>query len=205
LLEVDGIVVAESYAAEIYSHIGLSRGFGKRSQEGRTRQAGAILRWCESNGVIAGSALVSTIQDGFGKTELAEDIFDSLVGLLAMIEVVRDPRRFVAPDDPYVREIEGWILGMSTELISAAVPKVTREAIRCCDPRRLADPQRIGDVPRVNPEPGHAQARICPACQKKVFARWPWGWDAHAAYSCSGIEGETPEARKRIYKRCYLS
>jgi hypothetical protein len=45
---------------------------------------------------------------------------------------------------------------------------------------------------------------MCPACGRKRFARWPWGWDAHAAHSCDGIPGESPEERKRLFKERYL-
>lgn len=41
----------------------------------------------------------------------------------------------------------------------------------------------------------------CPACGTKVFKRWPWGWDAHAAHSCGGMPAGDPEARKAEYKR----
>lgn len=41
--------------------------------------------------------------------------------------------------------------------------------------------------------------RQCPACDF-VFARWPMGWDGHAASTCPGLGPGTPEERKAEYK-----
>jgi hypothetical protein len=50
-----------------------------------------------------------------------------------------------------------------------------------------------------------AHQRACPACNQHLFKRWPFGWDAHAAHKCTGlIEGE-PEARKKEFKRRFMS
>jgi hypothetical protein len=47
--------------------------------------------------------------------------------------------------------------------------------------------------------------RSCPACHQHEFKRWPFGWDAHAAHKCTGLlEGE-PEARKKEFKRRFMS
>jgi hypothetical protein len=48
------------------------------------------------------------------------------------------------------------------------------------------------------------RARLCPACGSKLFKRWPWGWDAHAAFRCPGVSGATPEGRKNSYRQRYL-
>jgi len=41
----------------------------------------------------------------------------------------------------------------------------------------------------------------CPGCGAKEFKRWPWGWDAHAAYRCAGLAGENPEERKVEFRK----
>jgi len=40
----------------------------------------------------------------------------------------------------------------------------------------------------------------CPGCGAKDFARWPDGWDAHAAHKCAGLENETEVERKAEFK-----
>lgn len=42
---------------------------------------------------------------------------------------------------------------------------------------------------------------LCPACGEMEFKRWPWGWDAHAAFKCKGLSGEDPEIRKREFRQ----
>jgi hypothetical protein len=42
---------------------------------------------------------------------------------------------------------------------------------------------------------------LCPACMDMVFAKWPEGWDAHAAHRCKGLDAGNPQARKAEYKR----
>ena len=44
------------------------------------------------------------------------------------------------------------------------------------------------------------QRVICPGCREKVFAMWPEGWDAHAAFRCGGVRG-TREQRKTEFRR----
>ncbi|MBQ1783277.1 MAG: DUF429 domain-containing protein [Gammaproteobacteria bacterium] len=50
---------------------------------------------------------------------------------------------------------------------------------------------------------GGDHAMTCPACSHE-FKRWPFGWDAHAAYRCPGLpQSLTPEERKAIYRQRY--
>lgn len=199
LLASGGITVLEAYPAETYGHIGLSRGFGKRHREGRKSQALAILSWCEHNGVTLQAELAAAIKDGFGETVKGEDIFDAFIGLLGMIEAVCDPARCVAPPDPAVRDIEGWTLGTDPASILSTSTMSPRPARR----RPTAEnPQRTGTAMT---QTDQSRERLCPACQQKKFARWPWGWDGHAAHGCPGIVGDTPEERKRIYRELYIT
>ena len=41
---------------------------------------------------------------------------------------------------------------------------------------------------------------MCPACGDKVFERWPFGWDGHAAHNCVALAGATEQARKDSFK-----
>lgn len=197
LLASAGITVLEAYPAETYTHLGLSRGFGKRTHGGRKSQAQPILTWCDHNAVVLSADLVANIEDGFGNSETGEDAFDAFIGLLGMIEAVCDPSRCVALEDPAVRDIEGWTLGTDPASISPTSLESTRV--------RSQAAREFRREPRADTAlPGVGRERLCPACQQKTFARWPWGWDGHAAHGCSGVTGDTPEERKRAYRERYL-
>ncbi|MDB4869797.1 MAG: hypothetical protein JWL97_801 [Gemmatimonadales bacterium] len=49
------------------------------------------------------------------------------------------------------------------------------------------------------------QRVLCPACEEKIFEMWPEGWDAHAAFRCTGVTAPTPETRKADFKRRFSS
>lgn len=110
LCEAGRAVVAEVYPAEIYAHLGLDRNFGKRTQAGRRSQAQRILAWCRDHAVSLPPSLRARLRDGFGADRTAEDRFDSLLGVLGMIEAVDEPPSENLP--AHIRDIEGWILGM---------------------------------------------------------------------------------------------
>jgi hypothetical protein len=158
--------------------------FGKSRRDGRSGQVNAILSWCERNAVELRGSLATSIDQGFGDAATGEDAFDAFIGLLGMIEAVQDPPRFAVPTDPAVRNIEGWILGMAAEGVtpaSGAPPHTTNNAPKNELPRKTRATSAPVDDGR---------GRLCPACHQKRFARWPWGWDAHAAHACTGIEGK---------------
>lgn len=46
------------------------------------------------------------------------------------------------------------------------------------------------------------QRVVCPACGKKVFEKWPTGWDGHSGFKCS-MNGATPKERQDNFKRLY--
>ena len=54
--------------------------------------------------------LSTKIDDGFGAGNDGEDQFDSLIGLIRMLQVIRDPALDQLPE-PAIRRWEGWILG----------------------------------------------------------------------------------------------
>ena len=45
------------------------------------------------------------------------------------------------------------------------------------------------------------QLVLCPCCERKVYALWPGGWDAHAEYKCEGLSSGTGTGRKAEYKQ----
>ena len=112
------IVIAETYPAEFYRHLGLvwsprvpGRTSGKRAQADRARNAVPLLAWATSTGVILDSALAVLIRDGFGPAKDGEDPFDAAVGLFGMLNVVLGRHPAGDPGDEETRRIEGWILG----------------------------------------------------------------------------------------------
>ena len=113
LLARPGVVVAETYPAEVYRHLDLAvRGNGrsKRRQADRAADAGSLEAWARTNRVHLTSRLGATIADGFGTGADGEDRFDAVVGLFGMLDVALGNRPSGDPDGDTTR-IEGWILG----------------------------------------------------------------------------------------------
>jgi hypothetical protein len=114
LLGTHRFVVAETYPGEVYGHLHLdlrAHG-GKRKRVARTANAGRRLDWAERSKVALAPALAAEIRDGFGPDPGADDPFDAVVGLFGMLNVLSGARPSGEPDDPMVRRIEGWILGL---------------------------------------------------------------------------------------------
>lgn len=114
LLEPESVVVAETYPAESATQVGLKapgRGWSKRRQSDRAMHAIALTRWAFSRRVTISDALTSLLRDGFGDLKNGEDMFDSLLGVAGMLEVVLGRRPEMPPMTNERRVIEGWILG----------------------------------------------------------------------------------------------
>jgi hypothetical protein len=194
LLALGKITVGEVYPAAIYPQLGIAHAFGKTEQEARRLQAPAILRWCDANNAALSPRLRSDVTDGFGNGDVGEDKFDALVGVLGMIRCIQSLQGYAVPADPAIRQIEGWMLGLEFEGPGDQIrlPKTTAVV-----------GTSAADATTLTLSPG-ARAQLCPACHEKVFKRWPWGWDGHAAEKCKGITGSTAEERKRNYRERYL-
>jgi hypothetical protein len=106
------LVLAETYPAEAYGHIGIAfkRGMSKRRQRDRSHAMASLLQWSGSRGVVLSPKLDSWIRDGFGSRPEGEDSFDALVGVLGMIEIV-DGHRAEKLLNNNKDVWEGWILG----------------------------------------------------------------------------------------------
>ncbi len=120
LLARGGLVVAERYPAEFYTHLGLSfarasRLGGKRSQAARAANAAPLLDWFKANRVAPDEALLATVIDGFGAAKDGEDRFDAVVGLVGMLNVLLARRPPGEPEDETLRRVEGWILGLNAD------------------------------------------------------------------------------------------
>ena len=120
LLGPGRVVVAETYPAEFYHHLGVTfapgrRGVpgGKRVQTARAATAGALLDWVRAAGVRLTPEARGQLVGGFGAGADGEDRFDAFVGLCGMLNVVLGRRPPGEPDDPTIRAVEGWMLGMA--------------------------------------------------------------------------------------------
>jgi hypothetical protein len=112
LVESSQTVVAETYPAEFYGHLGLPRVIGKRRQANRAANAARLCSAADRLGIRLTLGLREQIDDGFGARSHGEDAFDAFVGLVGMINVLSGERASGEPrDDEYVTSIEGWILG----------------------------------------------------------------------------------------------
>jgi len=113
LMRQRDVVMAETYPGDVYRRIGIPRNlaWSKRRQDGRQRVAPYLLDWISSHDSLDASAVIHPIKDGFGPHTSGEDPFDALVGLFGMIDVATGARPEGAPDDPSIRQWEGWILG----------------------------------------------------------------------------------------------
>lgn len=116
LLARGGLVVAESYPAEFYGHLGVSFSRatgGKRSRSARASNAPALLGWAAANPVALDGDLTAAIRGGFGNSADGEDRFDAVVGLMGMLNVLFGHRPSGEPENEAVRRVEGWILGQT--------------------------------------------------------------------------------------------
>jgi hypothetical protein len=118
LLAAHRLVVAETYPAEAYRHLGLPLarpGNGrKRDPQARAACAPAFLDFARQARIRLDPALEETLVAGLGHDGGGEDRFDAVVGLLGMVNVVQGGRPSGEPDDPAVIRIEGWILGQQS-------------------------------------------------------------------------------------------
>jgi hypothetical protein len=118
LLAPGRLVIAETYPAEVYGHLGLAfprpvpgGRTGKRVQAARAATAPVLLVRAKALRIALPPALRAAIETGFGAAPQGEDAFDATVGLLGLVNVVRGRRPPGDPQDPVVRRVEGWILG----------------------------------------------------------------------------------------------
>jgi hypothetical protein len=118
LLAPGRIVVAETYPAECYVHLGLDLRrtptggkSGKRVQSSRAANGPAFIAWAAANGVELDARLADELGSGFGPNENGEDRFDATVGLAGMLNVILGRQPSGEPDEEQICRLEGWILG----------------------------------------------------------------------------------------------
>jgi hypothetical protein len=111
LLRPGAVVLAEVYPADAYARVGAAR-VSKRDPRSRREACEAMGRWIAAAGVVPASRLERQLSDGFGPRAGGEDAFDAVAALLGMLEVVLGRPGLHEPEDPIVRGVEGWILGL---------------------------------------------------------------------------------------------
>jgi hypothetical protein len=115
LLSPERVAIAETYPAEALRHLGLQLRGSKRRQADRAALAGDLRARLLEFRVSCTAEMIETIEYGFGPAADGEDRFDSLLGLLCVLNVLAGNRPDGIPDDPWLRRWEGWVLGQ-TEL-----------------------------------------------------------------------------------------
>lgn len=107
------IVMAETYPAEAMRHFELRMNGSKRRQSDRAALAPRLRAALAGLAATPEDALRAALADGFGPAAHGEDAFDSLLGLLCVLNVLAGRRPDGAPDDPMLRRWEGWVLGQT--------------------------------------------------------------------------------------------
>ncbi len=113
LLAPGAIALAETYPAEALRQLDLRLSGSKRRQADRAALAGPLRAAMERLGAAPEPALAAAIAGGFGADPAGEDRFDCVLGVLAVLSVLTGARPDTAPEDPWIRRWEGWVLGQT--------------------------------------------------------------------------------------------
>jgi hypothetical protein len=113
LLQPGRIVLAETYPAEALRHLGLTLAGSKRRQADRAAIAAPLCAAMHRLAARPDGALAAAIADGFDADAAGEDRFDSVLGVLAVLNVLASNRPDTPPDDPWLTRWEGWVLGQT--------------------------------------------------------------------------------------------
>jgi hypothetical protein len=113
LLAPGAVALAETYPAEALRHLGIRLKGSKRRQADRAAVAELLLAAMQRLEVAPDAALGAAVANGFGADTAGEDRFDSVLGVLCVLNVLAGNRPDTAPDDPWIRRWEGWVLGQT--------------------------------------------------------------------------------------------
>lgn len=122
LIRPQRIIAAETYPAECYAHLGVTfprrpgRRSGKRVQADRAANGPILLAWAGRVGLALTPALQAQLESGFGQGPGGEDPFDATIGLFGVVNVILGHRSPGVPNEPIIRQVEGWILGQEPDL-----------------------------------------------------------------------------------------
>ena len=122
LLSPGSVAIAETYPAEALRHLGIRLRGSKRRHADRCATAESLMAAMDRLAATPDNAMRHAIRDGFGTDASGEDRFDSVLGMLCVLNVLSGHRPDTAPADPWIERWEGWVLGQ-TALPSA--PRVS--------------------------------------------------------------------------------
>ncbi len=105
------MAIAETYPAEALRQLGLKLRGSKQSQTSRAAMAHDIVSVLRELNAGASDALRQHIESGFGPKKSAEDPFDSLIGVLGVINVLNGNRPDTTPFP--ADKWQGWVLGQT--------------------------------------------------------------------------------------------
>jgi hypothetical protein len=113
LLAPGAIAMAETYPAEALRHLGIRLRGSKRRQTDRAAVGEALLAAMVRLEARPEATMRHCVADGFGADAAGEDRFDCVLGVLCVLNVLAEHRPDTAPDDPWIRLWEGWVLGQT--------------------------------------------------------------------------------------------
>jgi hypothetical protein len=113
LLAPGAVALAETYPAEALRHLGIRLKGSKRRQSDRVAVAGQLRGAMATLAVLPDLAMEQAMTDGFGADAAGEDRFDSVLGVLCVLNVLAGNRPDTAPEDQWIRQWEGWVLGQT--------------------------------------------------------------------------------------------
>jgi len=118
------VALAETYPAEALRHLGIRLRGSKRRQTDRAATAGLLMAAMDLLSATPDDAMRHAIVDGFAADPAGEDRFDSVLGVLCVLNVLAGNRPDTAPDDPWIHQWEGWVLGQTAlPAVRPAIPR----------------------------------------------------------------------------------
>ena len=111
LLAPGSVALAETYPAEALRHLGIRLRGSKRRHADRCATAGALVTAMDQQSATPDDAMRQAVRDGFGADAAGEDRFDSVLGVLCVLNVLAGaPSRHRAGRsvDPALGRLGAW-------------------------------------------------------------------------------------------------
>ncbi|HTI82882.1 MAG TPA: DUF429 domain-containing protein [Acetobacteraceae bacterium] len=138
LLAPGKVALAETYPAEALRHLGLVLKGSKRRRSDRAAIAPSLHSALSHLRVTPAPDCKAALADGFGADAAGEDRFDCTLGVLCVLNVLAGNRPDTAPDDGWIRQWEGWVLGQT------AMPRDFPQRAGTYPEERLGPEERSG-------------------------------------------------------------